>query len=527
MHDILIQNGSVIDGSGSPAYAADVAVNGGKIAAIGHNLGPARQVIDAAGKAVTPGFIDIHRHADAEVFREGFGALELRQGLTTIINGNCGLSAAPIGGPYRQAVLDYLAPITGPVGETVPTGSLGEYLRAADGTPLHTGMLAGAGTIRAAIAGYACPTLDQSQLRAVQKALEGALAEGALGVSLGLGYAPECFYTTEELIAVLSVLRGTNIPVTVHMREEGDAVCDALEEMLTVARRLQIPVHISHLKAMGRRNWGEKIPRAIALMDRAREEGLEVSCDVYPYTAGSTQLIHILPPDFLTGGTAAITQRLKDPARRRELAERIQKGRDFDNIAGMVGWDNILCSTLSQPENRPFQGMSVADIAREQGKDPFTCVCDLLVSEACAITMIDFITDEADIEKILRLPYSAVISDSTYPTAGKRHPRVYGTFARILERYVRERRVLTLPEAVASMTAIPAAALGLRGKGRLAAGMDADIAVFDPTAVHEAGTYANPHQSAQGMDWVLVGGVPAIADGALTGAKPGRMIRRG
>ena len=304
-------------------------------------------------------------------------------------------------------------------------------------------------------------------------------------------------------------------------------MCDALEEMLTVARRLHIPVHISHLKAMGRRNWGEKIPRAIALMDRAREEGLEVSCDVYPYTAGSTQLIHILPPDFLTGGTAAITQRLKDPARRRELAERIQKGRDFDNIAGMVGWDNILCSTLSQPENRPFQGMSVADIAREQGKDPFTCVCDLLVSEACAITMIDFITDEADIEKILRLPYSAVISDSTYPTAGKRHPRVYGTFARILERYVRERKVLTLPEAVASMTAIPAAALGLRGKGRLAAGMDADIAVFDPTAVHEAGTYANPHQSAQGMDWVLVGGVPAIADGALTGAKPGRVIRRG
>ena len=526
MYDVLIQNGAVIDGTGGPAYTADIAVAEGKIAAIGRCSGPARLVIDAAGKAVTPGFIDIHRHADAEAFRDGFGELELRQGLTTVINGNCGLSAAPIDGPCRQAVLDYLVPITGPVGKAVPTASLGAYLQAADRRPLHTGMLAGAGTIRAAAAGYARQALDRSQIRAVRSVLEKALAEGALGVSLGLGYAPECFSTTQELMELLMPLRGGDIPVTVHMREEGDAVCEALEEMLTVARQLQVPVHISHLKAMGRRNWGEKIPRAIAAMDRAREEGLDVTCDVYPYTAGSTQLIHILPPDFLTGGTRAITERLRDPACRRELAERIQNGRDFDNIAGMVGWENILCSTLNQPENRPFQGMSVAEIAREQGKDPVNCVCDLLVSEACAITMIDFITDEADIARILRLPYSAVISDSTYPTAGKRHPRVYGAFPRILEKYVRQEGVLTLPEAVASMTAIPADALRLRGKGRLAAGMDADINIFDPAAVHEAGTYADPHRCAEGMAWVLVGGEAAIAAGTITGTRSGRSIRR-
>ena len=208
MYDILIRNGTIIDGSGSQPYAADVAVTEGKIAAVGHCPGPAQKVIDAAGKAVTPGFIDIHRHADAEVFREGFGELELRQGLTTIINGNCGLSVAPIDGPCRQAVLDYLEPITGPAGEAVPTDSLREYLRSADCKPLHTGMLAGAGTIRAAVAGYACQTLDSSQIHAIQRALETALEEGALGVSLGLGYAPECFYSTEELISVLSVLRG-------------------------------------------------------------------------------------------------------------------------------------------------------------------------------------------------------------------------------------------------------------------------------------------------------------------------------
>lgn len=506
MLDLLIQNGAVLDGTGAEPFTADIGIQDGKIAAIGHDLGEARQTIDAAGKTVTPGFIDIHRHADGAAFRPDYGKLELAQGLTTIVSGNCGLSAAPIDGPHRQAVLDYLAPITGELGPEVPTGSMAEYLSALKNLPITTKMLVGAGTIRAAVAGYACQRLDGEQIRKIQSLIEKSLSEGAIGVSLGLGYAPECFYTTEELARVLEPLGGQNIPVTVHMREEGDGVCDSIREMLEIAKKVDVPVHISHLKAMGKRNWDRKIPEAIALMDAARAEGLDVTCDVYPYTAGSTQLIHILPPDFLVGGTEAITARLADPRQREILTDRIQHGTDFDNIAGMVGWENILCSTLNRPENKPYEGLSIAAIAEQQGKDAFTCAYDLLVSERCAITMIDFIAAESDIARILRLPYSAVISDSTYPTQGRRHPRVYGTFTRVIEKYVLRDKVLTLPQAVASMTSIPADALRLKGKGRIAVGMDADLCVFVPENLRANADYANPETLSSGFDHVLVGG---------------------
>ena len=526
MYDILIRGGTVVDGSGRDGFPADIAVKNGKIAAIGPDLGGAEQMIDAAGMTVTPGFIDIHRHADAEVFRPHFGELELAQGLTTIINGNCGLSVAPIDGKYRQDVLDYLTPITGAVDANVPTDSIARYLRMADQSPVHTGMLVGAGTVRAAVAGYSCQHLSATQTHTVQELLARSLEEGALGVSLGLGYAPECFTTTRELIETLEPLRDGNIPITVHMREEGDGVCDALREMLAVAKALHAPLEISHLKAMGKRNWNSKIPEAIRLMDEARSAGVDVCCDVYPYTAGSTQLIHILPPDLLRGGPEAITERLGSSQTRSQLRERIAHGTDFDNIAGMVGWDNIFCSTLLRPENAPYEGRSIADIARAMNKDPLDCACDLLVSERCAVTMIDFIASRQDIERIMRLPYSSVISDSTYPAGGKRHPRVYGTFARIIEQFVVQNKVLTLPEAVASVTSNPARALRLKGKGLLRVGMDADILVFDPKKIREQGTYSDPHRPASGFDWVLVGGEYAVAHGHRTASHSGRALYR-
>ena len=528
MFDLLIQNGRIVDGTGAAAYEGDVGILDGKIAAVGKGLPGGARVIDAAGRAVTPGFIDIHRHADYAVFRPDFGRLELKQGLTTIINGNCGLSVAPIAGPFQREIQDYLRPITGPAAEGVPADSLGAYLRAAEGIalPIHIGMLAGAGTIRAAAAGYNKEQIDDDEYETIHRLLERSLEEGAFGVSLGLGYAPECFYTTDQLVRALAPLKGSGLPITVHMREEGDQVLEALEEMLEVGRRLETPVHISHLKAMGRRNWDRLIPEALEKMARARAAGVDVSCDVYPYTAGSTQLIHILPHDFLTGGTEAVTERLRDPRQREILTERIKTGTDFDNIAGMVGWENILCSTLNQPENRPYQGMSIAAIAEAQGKDPFTCAYDLLVSEDCAITMIDFITADSDIGRILRDGRASVISDSTYPTEGKLHPRVCGTFVRILEKFVEGDGVLTLEEAVEKMTGSPAAALGLRGKGRIAPGMDADLCVFDPKAVHERGDYQDPFQYAEGMDYVLVGGVPAIDRGQFAALNRGKVLYR-
>ena len=527
MQDLIIRGATVVDGTGAPAFPGDVAVKDGRITAVGRVEDRGRTEIPAEGRVAAPGFIDVHRHGDAALFRPDHGELELREGLTTVVNGNCGLSIAPVAADWEAAVRQYLLPVTGAYGDGIPTWSMAAYLDAAEahGTPIHAGMLAGTGSIRASVAGYGQEHMTAAETDRVRGMLAEALAEGALGVSLGLGYAPECFYTTEELIGVLAPLRGTDIPLTVHMREEGDQVCQALEEMLTVARAVGMPLHISHLKAMGKRNWREKIPRALERIARAREEGLDVTCDVYPYTAGSTQLIHVLPHDFLVGGNAGITARLRDPAARAELTERLRTGTDFDNIVGMVGWENILLSTLNRPENKPYEGKSVAEIAAMRGQDPYECAYDLLISEDCAITMIDFIAHEEDILEILRAPFSSLISDSTYPTQGKPHPRVYGSCVRLLERYVRGGQ-LSLETAVNRMTGNPAQALRLRRKGVLAPGMDADLCLFDLAKLHEAGTYADPAQFARGMDWVIVGGEAAIAEGRRTGSRGGAVLRR-
>ena len=527
MFDTMIRGGTVIDGTGRPGFRADVGITAGKIAALGSlSAAQAGCVIDASGRAVTPGFIDIHRHADAAAFRPGYGELELRQGLTTIVNGNCGLSAAPFGEAHAAAVRAYLRPITGDIPADMPSASMADYLAALHELPLHTGMLAGAGILRADAAGYELEHLADAHYRAIHRAMERALADGALGISLGLGYAPECFYTTEELIRALEPLRGQDIPLTVHMRQEGAGVCGAVEEMLTVARTLRIPLHISHLKAMGRDSWGRRIPRALSLLEQARQEGMDVSCDVYPYTAGSTQLLHILPPEFLEGGMDAVVRRLADPHERETLAHRIEDGSGFDDIAKLAGWDGIFLSSLHCPEDAPLLGKSIAQEAVLEHKSPLDACCDLLIREHCQVTMIDFMAAEEDIAAILRSPLSCLISDATYPTEGMPHPRVYGSCTRLLQHFVREQGVLTLEQGVHKLTQAPAQALRLAGKGVIAVGADADLCVFDPAALTERGTYQDPCQTALGMDAVLVAGRLAVKNGEMTGVKAGTLIRK-
>ena len=521
MFDIVIMNGSVLDGSGREAKRLDVGVRDGKIAALGDlKNAEAKEVIDAAGKTVCPGFLDLHRHADAALFRPGYGDCDLYQGITTIGNGNCGLSLAPQAGPYASAIAAYLHPVTGDF-SGIPVDSLADYHRALKARPLPVNalMLAGGGTIRASVAGFGKMRLDDEDYSAIHKKLEAALSEGAAGVSLGLGYAPECYYTTDELIRALEPIRNTGTVLSVHMREEAMKLLPSLDEMIAVARKLRVPLQISHLKATGRENWGKLAPLALKRIADAREAGLDVCCDVYAYTAGSTQLIHILPPEFLQGGPAAITERLKDSAARRKLLDRLDNGRDFDNYVYLVGWENIFISSLRRPEDSAYIGKSIQEAAGD--RDPANFALDLLRDNGCEVTMIDFITSEEDIARILQSPFAYSISDATFPTTGKLHPRVYGAFSQVIETYVNRMHALTLPEAVNRMTLRPAMRYGLKGKGRIEIGADGDILVFDPQRVRVKATYGAPDQRAEGMDYVLVNGQIALAQGRRTGVNNG------
>ncbi|MBE6984516.1 MAG: hypothetical protein E7434_02665 [Ruminococcaceae bacterium] len=521
MFDTILCGGTIIDGTGADPFCADLGIKDGKIAAIAPNL-QGGECIDVNGYVVTPGFLDIHRHGDAEVFRDGFGSLELRQGLTSIVNGACGLSLAPFGQAHRTELLRYLQPVTGKLDPKIPTDSMGAYLGALKNLPLNVGMMVGGGTVRTDVCGYRAE--DPDDFRLIHRRIEKALTEGALAVSLGLGYAPECFYSTKSLINALLPLKNTQIPIAVHLREEGDMVCEAIKEMLAVAKALHCPLHISHLKAMGKRNWRKKIPRALELMSQARLEGVDVSCDVYLYEAGSTQLLHLLPPDLLEGGVDGICERLQKSSVRNDLRRRIKNAHDFDNIAQMVGWENIVISCLPSPQYQPLIGKTMLEVAQMLNTDPVDALCTLLCDERCAVTMIDRINCEEDIRSILRDPFASVISDATYPIGGMPHPRVYATYARLIENYVCKEKVLALPEAIRKITSLPAASMRISGKGVLRVGMDADINVFKPQELHEKASFEAPRQESEGMHYVFVGGKAAIKNGTLTEVKNGTAL---
>ncbi|MEG2435031.1 MAG: D-aminoacylase [Ruthenibacterium sp.] len=529
MFDTMITGGTVVDGSGKAPFVADVAIRNGKIAAIAPEIDAlCLNHLNAKGKIVTPGFVDIHRHADINLFTRGFGTAELRQGITTIVNGNCGLSAVPCPAPHRDEILSFLEPVIGSA-KGMPffddfTSYLVEVRKV--GLPLHCGMLVGNGTVRAAVKGYATGALSAQELQKVQNTLRTSLQNGALGVTLGIVYAPEYNYTTEQFIEVLQPMREFKVPLVTHIRGEGDNFSASLQEVLTIAKALCVPLHISHLKCIGKRNWGTGVAKALRLIDDARAAGMDVTCDAYPYTAGSTQLVQILPPQYLAGGAQGIIAALSDAKKRRELEKILaEPSEEFENLVNLVGWDNIVLTTLHLPEHQAFIGKSVPEIAAMQGKTPFDCACDLLVAEQCKIAMVDHITTENDIKTILQKPYCSVISDSVYPTGGVPHPRLYGTFPRILAKYVRDEKALSLADAVHKMTALPASVYGLEA-GRIQVGRAADINVFDLAKIETKATYTQPKQLATGFDAVFVAGELAVKNDVRTDACAGTFLLR-
>lgn len=527
MMDYVIRNAVIVDGTGRAPVRGDVALSGGKIAAVGNLAGVcALQEINARGRFLTPGFLDVHRHGEAAAFRPGYGKAELAQGLTAVVNGNCGLSMAPVRGEYRQEILSYLAPVVGDMPAGCDFSTIGEYSQQLRGTKqrIHNGMLVGMGTLRGCAAGFRDGALTEEEYKFIWNLLEQGLAEGALGVSLGLGYAPECFYDTAGMIRSLEPLRNSRHILAVHMRQEGDEVVQALEEMLAVARELKMPMQISHLKAIGKRNWNRCVSIMLDMLRKAREEGVDVTVDVYPYPAGSTQLIHVLPPEFQAGGMEALTQALLDPEKRAIMRRRMETATDFENLSLLVGWENIQATSLRKPENFIYEGKNILEIAAMQDKDPYDAVFDLLASEHCAPSMIDRITHQDDIDLILKEDYSSVISDATYPENGLMHPRVYGNIPHLLEEYVAQRKLLTIEQAIHKVTGLPARRFGLETKGVIAEGMDADLCLFDLENIRQTGTWTQPDQLAAGMDTVFVMGKPALLEGVFTDHFGGQIL---
>ena len=526
MLDILIKGGTVIDGTGRPPRPADVAIAGDRIEAIDRLPGAsAARVIDAAGHVVAPGFIDMHSHADFTLPGLPTADSKLHQGFTTEVVGNCGASPAPLTPAHRQEVIDSTGLALPPLAWDWTT--FRSYLDALsrERLSINVAPLVGHGTVRLVVMGPgdAHPTPDQ--LRAMAAEVRRAMDEGAIGFSTGLIYPPGVYADTDEVVELARAAGEGGGFYASHIRGEGRTLLPAISEAIEVGRRASVPVEISHLKASGRANW-PKMAQAIELIEQARAEGLDVTADMYPYPAGSTMLAALLSPWVHAGGRERLLARLADPADR----ARIRAELDDTGLGRDAGWDGILIAACpTQPE---YEGRTLAHIADGLGLSPAEAAIEILREARGEAEMILFMMSEDNVALGLRQPWVMIGSDGEGRAtsgpygAGKPHPRNYGTCPRFLGHYVRDDRIVSLPDAIRKLTSLPATKLGLRDRGRLEPGAAADVVVFDPATVADTATFAEPHRYPVGIPWVLVNGDPVIARGAHTGSRPGRALKR-
>jgi len=522
--DVVIRGGKVLDGLGGEAVRADVGVRGDCIDAIAPNLGAnGGRTLDATGLIVAPGFIDLHTHGDIYPLICPEASARLHDGVTTEVIGNCGESPFP----QNAAMLAKRRASAERYGIVVDWETLDDFARRHDGTGsgINRASLVGHSNVREAVIDEVdrAPTADE--LAAMRRLVAEALEAGAFGLSTGLIYAPGMFAKPAEIEALAEVVARRGALYASHIRGEGDHVEEAVDEFLAVGRKTGVRLQLSHVKVAGKANW-PKADRIIERLEAARAEGLDLACDRYPYIAAATSLSSLLPGWAREGGTDRMIERIADPAARTRILAEVARERE-------AGWHGVAIADAGCPAWKHAEGRSVHDLGAAAGRPPAEAVLDLLAASESRASIIVFSMCEENLVKWLRLPYVAIGSDSVArsaegPTAaGKPHPRSYGTSSRVLGRYVREKRVLTLPDAVRRLTSLPASRLGMTRRGVLRVGAFADITAFDPLAIADRATYDFPQQYSVGVRHVLVNGQIAVEDGELTGVRAGRFLRRG
>ncbi len=531
--DVLITNARIVDGSGGAPRDGSIAIAAGKIAAVGDVSGTAARTIDANGRTVAPGFIDLHSHSDMTLITDGNGESKIRQGVTTEVIGESG-SVAP-----RQPEVD-----SGGSPRTQRWTDFDGYFAAIEQGGISPNLLSyvGLGTVREMVIGEDDRKATAAEIEAMQTMVSSMMDQGIFGVSTGLIYPPNAYADVEELSAVSRPAAAKGGLYASHLRYDGLKLREGIEEAIAIGERAKLPVHVFHIKVTGQKNVG-RMKEVIELVEAARARGVRVTADQYPYVASSTGLTATIPPWALDGGTDKLIARLQD---RRERA-RIRKEMENTNptwesrYQSAGTWQNVQLAAIGRTRgaveagasaNRKYEGMRVAEAAQQAGKDPFDFVFDLLIDERGSVGCVYFIIDEGDLALALKQPWVAIGSDgSSLATdgplrVGVPHPRNFGTFPRVLGRYVREMNVITLAEAVRKMTSLPASILGIADRGSIKEGMWADLVIFDPATVADQATFEDPFQYPVGIDTVLVNGQVVLDEGTHTNARPGKVLKR-
>ena len=528
-YDVVIRGGTVYDGTGSPGRQADVGITGDRIALVGDlSAASARTIVDARGLAVAPGFINMLSWSAESLLADGRSQGDIRQGVTLEIFGE-GSSMGPLNDAMKKRIVEEM----GDIKYDITWTTLAEYLRELErrGVSTNVASFIGATTIREHVIGLEDRKPTPEQLERMRDLVRREMAAGALGIGSSLIYAPAFYASTEELIELCKVAAQYQGKYISHMRSEGNRLVEAVEELIRISRDANIPAEIYHLKAAGQNNW-QKMDTVIAMVEKARREGLKITADMYTYPAGATGLDAAMPPWVLDGGYEQAYKRLKDPATRKKIAQAITTpSNDWENLFLAAGSpERVLLVEFKSEALKPLTGKSLAEVAKLRGESVPDAIMNLMLEDRSRVGTVYFMMSEDNIRKQIALPWVSFGSDaaSMAPeppfTRSSAHPRAYGNFARLLGRYVRDEKVLPLAEAVRRLSGLPATNLELDRRGFLRDGMFADVVVFDPARVEDRATFEKPHQYAVGMRHVFVNGTQVLKDGEHTGAKPGRAV---